>query len=103
MQTNQSWIIRALEYNPSAKDSLRRKFKDQGWLTPGEDSTAEKLVSHALGRIEMDPNQYGKFIIMLRDIEGMDLIVNKVTGMATHACTMYVFFCLHVLHCMMRY
>ena len=93
VKTNLSRITGALQSIPSARDSLRRKFKEKGWLTPTGNPTEEELVTHALGRIELDPNQCGKFVAMLSDIEGMDLIVNRLNGMIVH-----VFLCL--LYCM---
>jgi len=84
VKTNLSSIITALQSNPSARNSLRQKFKEKGWLSITNSPTEEQLVTHALGRIELDPNQYGKLIAMLKEISGMDLIVNKLTGMAIH-------------------
>ena len=78
MITNLSDITKALEMNPSAGQSLKRKFKEESWISSTSQSTEEELVTRALARIELDPNQYTKFIAMLRDIEGMDLIVKKL-------------------------
>ena len=81
IKTNLSSIITALQSNPSARNSLRQKFKEKGWLSITESPTEEQLVTHALGRIELDPKQYRVFLVMLRDVEGLDLIVNRLTGM----------------------
>ena len=81
MKTNLSSIITALQSNPSARNSLRQKFKEKGWLSITDSPTEEQLVTRALGRIELDPKQYRVFLAMLRDIEGLDLIVNRLTGM----------------------
>ena len=94
VKTNLTSIMGALKSNPSASESLREKFKEKGWLTPAAKPTEEELVTHALGRIELDPNQCGKFIAMLSDITGMDLIVNRLTGMTSYFCiplTVYIF------------
>ena len=81
MRTNLDTIVKTLESNQSASETLRRKVKPKGWLGLATNPTAEELVTLVLGRIEHDVNQYGEFIDMLRDIEGMDLIVNTLTGM----------------------
>ena len=81
VKTNLSSIITALQSNPSARNSLRQKFKEKGWLSITDSPTEEQLVTRALGRIELDPKQYRVFLAMLRDIEGLDLIVNRLTGM----------------------
>ena len=64
--------------NLSASQSLRRKFKEESWISPTSTSTEEELVTRALARIELDPKQYRKFIAMLSNIEGMDLLVEKL-------------------------
>jgi len=76
--TNLCDVTDALEMNPSASRSLRRKFKAEGWISTTSKSNEEDLVTRALARIELCPEQYGKFIAMLSDIEGMDLIVEKL-------------------------
>ena len=78
MRTNLSDITNALEMNPFASRRLRRKFKAESWISTTSKSTEEELVTRALARIELDPKQYRKFIAMLSDIEGMDLIVEKL-------------------------
>ena len=81
VRTNQSSITRALQLIPSASQSLRQKFQEKEWLGLTASPTEEQLVTLVLGRIEQDVNQFGEFIAMLRDIEGMDQIVNTMTGM----------------------
>ena len=80
MRTNLSSISRALQLNPSASQSLRQKFKEKEWLGLTANPTEEQLVTLVLGRIEQDVNQYGEFIAMLCDIEGMDLTMSTLTG-----------------------
>ena len=81
MRTNLSSITRALQLSPSASQSLGQKFQEKGWLDLTASPTEEQLVTLILGRIELDVNQYDEFIAMLCGIEGMDLIVNTLTGM----------------------
>lgn len=84
VRTNLSSITKALQFNLSASQSLRQKFKEKEWLDLTANPTEEQLVVLALGRIEQDCSQYGELIAMLCDTEGMDLIVNKLTGMSCH-------------------
>ena len=80
MRNNLDGIVRYLKFIPSASRTLSRKFIEKGWLH-ATDSPPEELVTLVLGMIEHDVNQYGEFITMLYDIEGMDLIVGTLTGM----------------------
>ena len=81
MRTNLGSITRALKTTPSASQTLKQKMIEKGWLDPIASPTEEQLVTLVLERIDQDVNQFGEFIAMLRDIEGMDLIVNTLTGM----------------------
>ena len=84
MRNNLNRIVRYLKSSPSANGTLSWKFIEKGWLAAIANPTEDQLVTLLLGRIEYDANQYGEFIDMLRDIEGMDLIVKSLTGMAYH-------------------
>ena len=75
VRSNLSDIVRALQLTPSAKQTLCLKFKEREWLDLPADPTEERLVTQALGRIELDVNQFEVFIKMLDDIKGMDQIV----------------------------
>ena len=79
--TNLESITTALQLNPPASQSLRQKCKEKKWLGLAANPREEQLATFVLGRIEQDANQYDEFITMLRDIEGMDLIVKTLTGM----------------------
>ena len=78
VMTNLSSITTTLQLNPPASQRLRLKFKEKECTAS---PTEEQLITHVLGRIEQDVNQFGEFIAMLCDIEGMDLLVNTLTGM----------------------
>ena len=73
-------ITETLKLNSDSKDKLTRLYQQEKWLgiaaTPGED----ELVKLALKRIEQDPSQFGLFVDMLHETEGMDLIVTTLTG-----------------------
>ena len=81
MRTNLSSITRGIRSLPRARRALSLRFKEKEWLDLTASPTEEQLVTLVLGRIEQDANQYDEFLAMLRDIEGMDLIVNTLTGM----------------------
>ena len=82
MRNNLDAIVRYLKFNPSASETLSRKFIGKGWLDATANPKEDQLVTLVLGRIEHDVNQYEEFIGMLCEIEGMDLIVDSLTGMA---------------------
>ena len=81
MRAHLSIITSTLQLNPSASQSLRLKYQEKRWLSLTASPAEDELVKLVLGRIEQDANQYDEFLAMLRDIEGMDLIVNTLTGM----------------------
>ena len=55
-------------------------YQQNEWLGIDESPVEDKLVRVALVRIEQDPDQFDLFIDMLGDIEGMKVIVKKLTG-----------------------
>ena len=73
-------IIKALKLNPGAREKLTSLYQQNEWLAIDESPVEDKLVRVALMRIEQDPDQFDLFIDMLCDIEGMDVIVNKLRG-----------------------
>ena len=78
--SNMDGIISALKLTSDATDKLTRKYKQKGWMNITGKPTEDELVTLALNRIQQDPNQYGLFIDMLRDIPGMDLTVDRITS-----------------------
>ena len=81
-------ITQVLNVNRDANQRLRQKFQKERWLSVGSDTGGEGLVTVALSRIENDAGQFQQFIDMLKDIDGMDQIVKKLTG---RYCTVYIF------------
>lgn len=69
-----------LRSTPGARELLTLHYKQNKWLKVTENPREDELVTFALVRIEQDPSQYDIFITMLRDIEGMDLIVNIISS-----------------------
>ena len=76
--SNLSNIVSALQLIPSAKQTLRLKFKEEELLDLPSDPTEEQLVYQALHRIDLDVYQFEVFIKMLDDIKGMDQIVQDL-------------------------
>lgn len=70
-----------LRVNSRAKELLTIKYEEKEWITLGESPNEKTLVEIVLTRISSDVNQYHIFIEMLKAIQGMDIIVNKIEGM----------------------
>lgn len=69
-----------LKVNNSAKESLTMKYQEKEWIDIGNSPDEKTLIRLVLTRISCDVNQYHIFLDMLRNIKGMDIIVNKITG-----------------------
>ena len=80
VRENMVSITRALKYTPGARDELILHFVQHGWLDTTESPVESDLAQLALKKIEEDPIQFGVFIDMLRNTEGMSLIVTKFTS-----------------------
>ena len=73
-------ITKTLQLNPGARDKLTRLYQQKEWLGIAARPAEGDLVTLALDRIKQDPSQFDLFIDMLRDTEGMDLIVTTLTA-----------------------
>ena len=71
-------ITEALKSNSGALQSLTLKLKAKGWHTTTSTPSEESLLSFIISRIRCNAHQFGEFIAMLDDIEGMDLVVDKL-------------------------
>ena len=71
-------ITEALQSNSCALQSLLLKLKVKGWLPVSSKPPEDDLVSSIIDRIKNDTSQFGEFIAMLDNIEGMDLVVDKL-------------------------
>ena len=69
---------------PGAQAKLTQLFQQNRWLDITEKPNAGELVTLALGKIDVDPNQYDLFVSMLRSITGMEDIIHKVTSGESH-------------------
>ena len=81
VRANIGTISSHLRANSAAKEALIIKYKEHSWLNPNATLDETGLVTLVLNRISNDVRQYDAFIGMLRDIEGTDLIVDKLKGM----------------------
>ena len=72
--------MKALKSTPGARENLILHYIQHKWLGTTEDPPEDKLVKLAAVRITQDPSQFDLFIDMLRDTEGMDLIVTTLTA-----------------------
>ena len=73
-------ITEILKSSPSAQEKLTQLYQQSKWLDITDKPNADELIRLALGRIKLDPNQYGLFVSMLRGITGLDIIANKLSG-----------------------
>ena len=80
VRSNLLQITKALKSTPGARENLILHYIQHKWLDTTENPAEGELVRLALVRIKQDPSQFDLFIDMLRDTEGMDLIVTTLTG-----------------------
>ena len=71
-------ITEALKSNLGALQSLTLKVKAKGWHTTTSKPSADSLLSLIINRIKLNAHQFGEFNAMLDDVEGMDLVVEKL-------------------------
>ena len=83
---NVSKVNSALTTTPDAAKKLHRKCQDKGWLS-SESVTVDELVTFLFGRIRQDANQLREIVKMLKDIEGMDILVLSLSTSSTGAST----------------
>ena len=80
VRSNLLQVTKALKSTPGARENLILHYKQYEWLDVTENPAEGDLVTLALVRIKQDPSQFDLFIDMLRDTEGMDLIVTTLTA-----------------------
>ena len=66
--------------DPNAITRLCRKFKAKGWLGRSATPSADELVNLALDKIDADVKSYDEFIALLYDIEELEHVTKKITG-----------------------
>ena len=79
---NLSTITNTLECNHKGKENLMIKFKEKEWIDPYVTECSEQeLVLNVLRRIELDMHTLDEFIEMLRNIVGLEQIVDVLTSL----------------------
>ena len=75
-------ITSTLKQLPGAKEQLSELYKKNRWIPMEADATEMNLVNIALERIQLKSSQFEVFVGMLKEITGMDLIVEtlELTG-----------------------
>lgn len=75
---NKGTIVEALKLTPGAREVLVTKFQEEEWLLITEDPTEKELVDTVLGRIKRNPANITTFIDMLKEVTGLDQIVETL-------------------------
>ena len=73
-------ITATLKSNPAAFKCLRLKLIEKGWQNAADRLTEEELLCLIADRIKLDASQFGDFMDMLKDIEGLDLVADMLTS-----------------------
>ena len=77
---NMEDIINALSSVTEARERLIVKYRGKGWLSQTASPTAGELVCQILERIRQKKSEYRVFMEMLKDIKGLDLVVDELRG-----------------------
>ena len=72
-------ITSLLQITKGARERLTQHYIQRRWLDSTQSPSENELVQQALLRIKIDPSQYDTFLTMIRDTEGLDLIVKCLT------------------------
>ena len=56
------------------------KFQEQEWIDICADCDEKRLIYITLDRIENDARMFDEFVTMLRDIKGMDKVVELLNN-----------------------
>ena len=71
-------ITSLIQTTKGARERLTQHYIQRRWLDSTQNPSENELVKQALLRIKIDPSQYDTFLTMLRDTEGLDLIVKAL-------------------------
>lgn len=71
-------ITSTLKQLPGAKEQLSELYKKHKWIAMETNATETNLVNIALERIQLKSGQFELFVGMLKEITGMDLIVQNL-------------------------
>ena len=72
--------VKNIQATIGAQEALTRQYIVARWLGPLAKPSVDELLSQALVRMSGNPDQYDKFLSMLRAIEGLDLLVKAIEG-----------------------
>ena len=72
--------VETIQATEGAREALTRQYIQASWLEPTAEPSVDKLIHQVLVRMKSHPNQYDKFLNMLRAIKGLDLIVKAIEG-----------------------
>ena len=53
---------------------------EEGWQSTTGKLTEEKLMYMVINRVQLDASQFEVFTTMINDIDGLDLVANKLTS-----------------------
>ena len=79
MMSNLVAITTALKANPNAFQTLSLKLKEKEWQNCTDSPTEEELVYVVINRIKLNDSQFGEFLAMVNDVEGLDLVAKRLT------------------------
>lgn len=63
-----------------SRESLITQFQMKKWLDITTRASEKTLVQVALGRIQQDARQFEIFVHMLRNVTGLEDILQRITG-----------------------
>ena len=72
--------VETIQVTKGAQEALTTQYIQAGWLGLTAKPSVNELLSQALMRMKGNPDQYDKFLSMLRAIGGLDLIVKAISG-----------------------
>ena len=75
---NQESIIRILNANKSATDSLCRKLTEKRWIDALDDHSPKRLMRVVLTRVVNDASEFYQFKSCVDEVPGLDQISKKL-------------------------
>lgn len=73
-------LTSTLEATPGAFDTLSMKFVQSNWISLTAKTSARELVLLACQKIEQKASEYSTIYGMLKDTNGMDIILGRLEG-----------------------
>lgn len=92
-------LIETLKATPDARDALSNRFMQKGWIATTATSSESELVHLACNKIKQKASEYETVLKMLKEMEGMDIVVETLEGIhIMHVTTFFLCipsFCLY--------